>query len=92
MMRVELPVPGTAIVLGVKLAVVPAGKFEIDRLRELLNPYTAVVVILDVACFPTNMLSVDGEAPMVNDGMPYTVRAMVVLRCTLPPLPVAVML
>jgi hypothetical protein len=92
MASVELPVPGAAIVLGVKLAVVPEGKFEIDRLRELLNPYTAVVVILDVTCFPTNMLSVDGDAAMVNDGMPFTVRATVVLCCTLPPLPVTVML
>jgi hypothetical protein len=44
MVIVEVPEPGAAIVLGLKLTVVPVGAPEADRLIELLKlPLTAMV-------------------------------------------------
>jgi hypothetical protein len=48
MVIVELPPPGAAIVLGLKLTVVPLGAPEADRLMELLNPPLMVVVMVEV--------------------------------------------
>jgi len=48
MVTVELPAPGAAIVLGLKLTVVPLGAPEADRLIALLKPPLMVVVIVDV--------------------------------------------
>jgi len=45
---VELPPPGAAIVLGLKLTVVPLGAPEAERLMELLNPPLMVVVMVEV--------------------------------------------
>ena len=45
---VELPPPGAAIVLGLKLIVVPLGAPVADKLIALLNPPLTVVVIVDV--------------------------------------------
>jgi hypothetical protein len=45
---VELPAPGAAIELGLKLTVVPLGAPVADRLMTLLNPPLTVVVIVEV--------------------------------------------
>ena len=45
---VELPEPGAAIGLGLKLTVVPEGMPEAERLIELLNPPVILVVIVEV--------------------------------------------
>ena len=45
---VELPPPGAAIVLGLKLTVVPLGAPVADRLIALLKPPLTLVVIVDV--------------------------------------------
>jgi hypothetical protein len=45
---VELPPPGAAIEVGLKLTVVPLGAPEADRLMELLNPPLTLVVIVEV--------------------------------------------
>ena len=42
---VELPVPGAAIELGLKLAVTPAGRPEADNAIEELKPPVTVVEI-----------------------------------------------
>ncbi len=44
--RVELPLPGAAIELGLKLAVTPAGKPEIESDTTALNPPLMVVEIV----------------------------------------------
>ena len=44
----ELPLPGAAIVLGLKLALAPEGRPEADRAIELLNVPLMAVVIVDV--------------------------------------------
>ena len=48
MVMVELPDPGAAIVLGLKLTVVPEGTPEAESAIELLNPPLMVVVIVEV--------------------------------------------
>jgi hypothetical protein len=48
MVMVELPAPGAAIVLGLKLTVVPLGAPVADRLIALLKPPLTVVVIVEV--------------------------------------------
>ena len=45
---VELPPPGAAIVLGLKLTVVPLGAPVADKLIALLKPPLTVVVIVEV--------------------------------------------
>ena len=45
---VELPPPGAAIVLGLKLTVVPLGAPVADKLIALLKPPLAAVVIVEV--------------------------------------------
>ena len=43
-----MPPPGAAIVLGLKLTVVPLGAPEADRLTELLKPPLTLVVMVEV--------------------------------------------
>ena len=45
---VELPAPGAAIVLGLKLTVVPLGVPAADRVIALVKPPLTVVVMVDV--------------------------------------------
>jgi hypothetical protein len=59
---VELPPPGAAIVLGLKLTVVPVGAPEAERLIALLNPALTVVVRVEVPWLPAATLSELGEA------------------------------
>jgi hypothetical protein len=63
---VELPVPGAAIEVGLKLTVVPAGAPEAERLIELLKPPLTVVVIVEVPWLPCATLSEVGEAVRVK--------------------------
>ena len=48
MVIVELPDPGAAIVLGLKLTVVPEGTPEVESAIELLKPLLTVVVSVEV--------------------------------------------
>src|SRR5271165_2924842 len=70
MVMVELPLPGTGIVLGLKLTVVPDGIPEADRLIALLNPPLRVVVIVEVPRLPCAILSEVGEAESVKPAPP----------------------
>ena len=65
---VELPEPGAAIGLGLKLTVVPDGTPEVDRLMALLKPLLTVVVMVDVPWLPCWMLSEAGEAEIAKSG------------------------
>jgi hypothetical protein len=45
--RVELPLPGAAIDVGLKLAVTPEGKAEVEsEIAELNPPLTVVEIVL----------------------------------------------
>ena len=50
--RVELPLPGAAIVAGLKLAVTPVGNPEIERAMDELKPLETEVEIVLVAELP----------------------------------------
>ena len=87
---VELPLPGAAIVLGLKLTVVPLGAPLAVRLMALLNPPLTVVVIVEVPELPCAALTDVGEAARVKLGGAVTVRVTVALCVIPPPLPVTV--
>ena len=88
---VELPPPGAAIVLGLKLTVVPDGAPLADNATALLKPPPIVVVTVDVPCVPCTTLSDDGFAVTANVGCEaVTVRVTVVVWLIPPPEPVTV--
>ena len=66
MVMVEVPAPGAAILLGLKLTVVPVGIPAADRLIALLNPPLMVVVMVDVPAVPWTTPRDVGEAAMVK--------------------------
>src|SRR5271169_6495562 len=78
MVIVELPPPGAAIGLGLKLTVVPDGTPDADRLIALLKPPLIVVVIVDVPWLPCWTLSEAGKAEMVKFAAAVTVSVTVV--------------
>ena len=59
---VELPAPGAAMGLGLKVTVVPEGIPVADRLMALLKPPLMVVVRVEEPCVPCSRLSEVGEA------------------------------
>ena len=85
---VELPPPGAAIVLGLKLTVVPLGAPVADRLMALLKPPLTVVEIVEVPELPCTTLTEVGEAATVKLGGAVTVRVTVALCWIPPPFPV----
>jgi hypothetical protein len=87
---VELPPPGAAIVLGLKLTVVPLGAPAAVRLIALLKPPLTVVVTVEVAELPCATLTEVGESVSVKLLGAVTVRATVVLCWVPPPVPVTV--
>ena len=87
---VELPPPGAAIVLGLKLTVVPLGAPEADKLIALLKPPLTVVVMVEVPWLPCTTLSEAGAAERVKLGAAVTVRVTVALCWIPPPFPVTV--
>ena len=88
---VELPDPGAAIDVGLKLTVTPAGApLEVNATAEL-NPFTTVVVTVEAPFVPWATLTALGEAEIVKSGAGVTVRLTVVLCVLPPPVPVIVM-
>jgi len=87
---VELPAPGAAMGLGLKVTVVPEGIPVADRLMALLKPPLMVVVMVEVPWVPCCTGSEDGEAEMVKFAAPVTVSVTVVFCWIPPPLPVTV--
>ena len=89
---VEVPEPGAAIELGLKVTLFAAPCPEADKeIAELKPPETAVVIV-DVPELPRTTLIVDGEAPTVKFGLvPVTVSVTVVVSTVLPEVPVTVM-
>jgi hypothetical protein len=90
MAMVELPPPGAAIVVGLKLTVVPLGTPVADRLMALLKPPLTVVVMVEVPELPAATLTEVGEPVSVKLGGTVTVRVTVALCWIPPPFPVTV--
>ena len=92
--KVELPLPGAANELGLKLAVTPVGKPEADSDTAELKPPVSEVEMVEVAEPPWVTDTLDGEALNVKSGAAwaFTVRATVVVWVVPPPLAVTVTL
>jgi hypothetical protein len=89
---VELPPPGAAIVLGLKVTVVPLGAPLADKLIALLKPPLTVVVIVEVPLPPCTTVAEIGESTSVKlaETAAVTVRVTVALCWIPPPFPVTV--
>src|SRR5215472_14711924 len=87
---VEVPEPGAAIGVGLKLTVVPEGTPLAHRLMVLLKPPLTVVVIVELLLPPCAALTEVGEAVMAKLGV-VTVSVTYVVCWIPPPLPVTVM-
>ena len=58
----ELPVPGAGIGFVPNVTVTPLGWPEADNVMALLNPFKAVVLIVEVPLLPCCTVTEDGEA------------------------------
>jgi hypothetical protein len=87
---VDVPEPGAAIEVLLKLTVTPAGCPDADKpMAELNEPETAVVIV-DVPLLPCATETALGEAEMVKLAGPVTVRTIVAVCVMPPPTPVMV--
>ena len=66
---VELPLPGAAIVAGLKLAVTPLGNPEIERAMDELKPFETEVEIVLEEVLPCVTERLVGEALRANAGL-----------------------
>ncbi len=79
--KVELPLPGAAIELGLKLAVTPDGKPDADsEIAELNPPLTVVeIVLLPDEPWTTNRLAGDALRLKLGVAVAVIVKAIVVV-------------
>jgi hypothetical protein len=87
---VELPLPGAAIDVGLKLTVTSTVAPLEDNATGELNPFSSAVVIVEVAEPPADALTEVGAAEIVKSGAGVTVKFTVVLCVSPPPVPVMV--
>jgi hypothetical protein len=86
---VELPLPGAAIELGLKFTVTPAGAPLADNAIAELNPFSAVVVMVEAPVEPC--AAVAAVPDIEKSGAAVTVRFTVAVWVMLRPVPVMVM-
>jgi hypothetical protein len=90
---VDVPEPGAAMELGLKVTVTLLPPPEADKPIAELKPPETVVVMLDVPELLLGTLMDVGDAVIVKlCAVPVTVRVKVVASVVLPDLPVTVML
>jgi hypothetical protein len=87
------PVPGAAMGFGLKLTVTPLACPDADNEIAALNPFKAVVLMVDVPALPRATVTEEGEALMLKSGgaTVVTVSETVVVCVIPPPTPVTVM-
>lgn len=83
---VELPLPGAAIDDGLKLAVTPPGRPEIERATDELNPLETEVEIVLVAELPCVTDRLVGEALKAKSGLVPGLKTMSSMGCNSIPL------
>lgn len=89
---VDVPDPGAAIELGLKLMLRPLPPPDADKLIAELKPPETDVVIVELPELPGLTLMDVGEALMVKLGfVPVTIKLTVVVSVVLPEVPVTVM-
>ena len=88
----ELPEPGAAIEVGLKVAVTPVGWPEAVKATAELKPPETVVLIVEPPLAPCATETDVGEAAIVKAGTAaaVTVRVMVAVWVSPPPVPVTV--
>ena len=91
---VDVPEPGAAMDVGLKLTVTPVGWPVADKAIGALKPPETAVVIVDVPLLPWTTESEVGAAEMVKLGLAVavTVSETMVVSIVLPEVPVTVML
>lgn len=90
---VDVPEPGAAMLLGLKVMDCALPCPEADKLIAELKPPETVVVMVDVPELPRATLIDVGDALMVKLGVvPVTVKETVVVSTVLPEVPVTLML
>ena len=90
--RVDEPVPGAAIDVGLKLAVAPEGTPDTERATAEVKLPTAVVETVAVELLPLGVETEVGETAIVKSGAVelVTVNETVVVWVFPPPVPVTV--
>ena len=89
---VDVPEPGAAMELGLKVTVMLLPVPEADKPIAELKPPEIVVVIVDVPELPGATVMEDGDALIMKLGfVPVTVSVTVVVSTVLPEVPVTVM-
>lgn len=92
MLIVDVPDPGAAIELGLKLMVTLLPPPDADKLIAELKPPEIAVVIVELPVFPGDTLSDVGDALIVKLAfVPVTVNVTVVVATVLPDVPFTVM-
>lgn len=90
-LSVDVPEPGAAMGLGLKLTPTPKGTPDTDRLMDDLKLPSAAVVIVELAELPLCTVSAVGDALIEKSGFARaTVRVTMVVCVMPPPLPVTV--
>ena len=94
MVIVDVPEPGAAMDVGLKLTVAPVGWPLADKAIAELKPPETAVVIVDVPLLPSTTETEVGEAEMVKAGLAVavTVSETEVVSAVLPEAPFTVML
>jgi len=89
---VDVPEPGAAMDVGLKLTVTPEGWPVADKAIAELKPFSAAVVIVEVPELPLTTVIAVGDAVMVKLALAgaVTVRVTVDVCVTPPPVPVTV--
>ena len=91
MLMVDVPDPGAAIELGLKLIVTLLPPPEADKLMAELNPPEMALVIVELPVLPGDTLIDAGDALMAKFGfVPGTVNVTVVVATVLPDVPFTV--
>jgi hypothetical protein len=83
---VELPLPGAAIDVGLKLAVTPLGRPEIESATDELNPFETEVEIVLVAELPCVTDKLVGDALRAKSGLVPGLKTMSRIGCSSIPL------
>jgi hypothetical protein len=90
MVMVDVPEPGAAIVVGLKVTVTPAGTKRAESATAELKPPETAVLTVHVPVLPATTETDVGDADTVNAAA-LTVSEMDVVCVTPPPVPVTVM-
>ena len=90
--KVDVPEPGAAMDVGLKVAVTPAGAPDAVRAIAALNPPDTAVVTVKTPLFPCATETEAGEAVSVKAGLAaaVTVSEIVADSVRPPPVPVTV--